>query len=281
MSDYTIPITRPSSTGPQSTFVPSTAPQQASTYPTEWIDLPSKGYFYPEGHPLTSGKLEVKIMTAKEEDILTNANYIKNGVVLDRLLESVMINKNIKTNDFFVGDKNAVFVALRRLAYGDNYGPVKIKCPSCRAENQTYINLGELKYKEFDFNLYPLNVNQFEFELPTSKRKVVFKLLTGKEEAEIESEIKVSQKLKLPSNELTTRLRNSIISVDGNIDKQYIKKFVETELLTRDSLALRTYILFLTPNIDLNFNFVCNDCQHEEKTGVPLTAGFFWPDSAG
>jgi len=280
MSDYTIPITRPSSASPQPAFVPSAAPQTA-TYPTEWIELPSKGYFYPEDHPLSSGKLEVKMMTAKEEDILTNANYIKNGVVLDRLLESVMINKNIKTNDFFIGDKNAVFVALRRLAYGDNYGPLKIKCPACRTENETTINLGELKYKEFDFSLYPAHNNQFEFELPTSKRRVVFKLLTGKEEADIEAELKVSQKLKLPSSELTTRLRCTLVSVDGNTDKQYIKKFVETELLTRDSLALRTYILFVTPNIDLNFNFVFNDCQHEEKTGGPLTATFFWPVSAG
>ena len=142
-------------------------------------------------------------------------------------------------------------------------------------------NVNELKYKDFDYSLYPAHNNQFEYELPTSKRKIVFKLLTGKEEADIEAELKVSQKLKLPSNELTTRLRSTLVSVDGNTDKQYIKKFVETELLTRDSLALRTYILFLTPNIDLNFNFVCSDCQHEEKTGVPLTATFFWPDSAG
>lgn len=278
MSDeITIPITRPSS----ATTIVSPASSQQTTYPTEWIDLPSQGYFYPENHPLANGKVEVKMMTAKEEDILTNANFIKNGVVLDRLLESVLINKNIKSGDFLIGDKNAVFIGLRRLAYGDKYGPLSIKCNKCKEDSNTEIDLSQIKTKEYSFENLHRGDNTFEFELPTSKTKLIFKLLTSKDEAEIEAEIKVSNKLKLGNNELTTRIRHSIVSVNGNKDPQYIKKFVENDLLSRDSLALRKYIREITPNIDLTFDFTCINCANEERVGVPLTAQFFWPDTAG
>jgi hypothetical protein len=280
MSDEIIPITRPSSAISQTAFVPSTATPTA-TYPTEWIDLPSQGYFYPIDNPLSAGKVEVKMMTAKEEDILTNANYIKSGVVLDRLLESVLINKNIKTSDFLVGDKNAVFVALRRLAYGDNYGPLAIKCNKCKEDSNVEIDLSQIKIKEYNFENIKRGDNTFEYELPFSKIKVVFRLLTSKDETDIESEIKVSNKLKLGGSELTTRIRNSLVSVNGNTDKQYIRKFVDGELLSKDSLALRKCIREVTPNIDLTFDFTCTHCANEERVGVPLTAQFFWPDTAG
>jgi hypothetical protein len=282
MDDITIPITRPSSTS-NTTSIPSVSSNKQETqYPTEWIDLPSQGYFYPANHPLSSGKVEVKMMTAKEEDILTNANYIKNGVVLDRLIESVLINRNIKPNDFLVGDKNAVFVALRRLAYGDNYGPLAVRCNACKEESkEVTINLAEIKTKEYNFDTITKHDNLFEFELPFSKHKIVFKLLTSKDEAEIEGEIKAASKMKIGSSELTTRLRQTIVSINGNTDKQYIRKFIENELLSRDSLALRQYIRTVTPNMDLTFEFTCPNCQNEERMGLPLTAQFFWPDTAG
>ncbi len=53
--------------------------------PTEVVDLPSQGLVYPESSPLSSGKIEMKYMTAREEDILTNQNYISNGTVIDKL----------------------------------------------------------------------------------------------------------------------------------------------------------------------------------------------------
>lgn len=282
MDDITIPITRPSSTS-NTTSTPSVSSNKQETqYPTEWIDLPSQGYFYPANHPLSSGKVEVKMMTAKEEDILTNANYIKNGVVLDRLIESVLINKNVKPNDFLVGDKNAVFVALRRLAYGDNYGPLAVRCNACKEESrEVTINLAEIKTKEYDFDKINKHDNLFEFELPFGKHKIVFKLLTAKDESEIEGELKAASKMKIGASELTTRLRQTIVSINGNTDKQYIRKFIENELLSRDSLALRQYIRTVTPNMDLTFEFVCPSCQNEERMGLPLTAQFFWPDTAG
>jgi len=280
MSDYTIPITRPSSAAP--VVAQPQQPKQEYQYPTEWVDLPSQGYFYPPNSPLTEGKVELKMMTAKEEDILTNANFIKNGVVLDRLLESVLINKNIKPNDFLIGDKNALFVALRRLAYGDKYGPLAVKCNSCREDNKDVeVNLSQIKTKEYDFSKVNKGDNTFEYVLPFSNRKVVFKLLTSKDELDIEGEIKAAAKLKLASSDLTTRLKYSMVSVDDNEDRQYIKKFVENELLSKDSLALRKVMRDVTPNIDLTFEFKCAHCGAEERVGVPLTATFFWPDTAG
>ena len=146
MDNYTIPITKPASNVSQ--------PKQETTYPSEVVDLPSQGHFYDSSSPLSNGTINLKVMTAKEEDILTNQNYIKKGIVLDKLIESIIVDKDIKLDDLLLGDKNAVFVATRRFAYGDNYGPLQIKCPSCRENNECVFNLGELKYKNVDLSKY-------------------------------------------------------------------------------------------------------------------------------
>jgi hypothetical protein len=106
--------------------------------------------------------------------------------------------------------------------------------------------------------------------------------LTHKDEQQIENELKANNKILkgAGSNEVTARLRSMIISVDGNSDRNYIKKYVETEMVSRDALALRQYIKKNTPDVDLNFDFTCTDCSHEERLGVPLTVTFFWPDTS-
>ena len=76
-------------------------------FPTEVIDLPSEGKLYPEGHPCLNGKIEIKYMTAKEEDILTSQNLIKKGVVIDRLLNSLIITEGSLLENLF-----ALFVAI-------------------------------------------------------------------------------------------------------------------------------------------------------------------------
>ena len=156
MDDYTIPITKPASQ-----FAGNSSQQkQETTYPSEIVDLPSQGHFYPSSSPLSNGTINLKIMTAKEEDILTNQNYIKKGIVLDKLIESLIVDKDIKLDDLLLGDKNAVFVAIRRFAYGDSYGPLQIKCPSCRENNECTFNLIELKYKEIEIFDKPYKVKQ-------------------------------------------------------------------------------------------------------------------------
>ena len=277
MDDYTIPITKPASQ-----FAGNSSQQkQETTYPSEIVDLPSQGHFYPSSSPLSNGTINLKIMTAKEEDILTNQNYIKKGIVLDKLIESLIVDKDVKLDDLLLGDKNAVFVAIRRFAYGDSYGPLQIKCPSCRENNECTFNLIELKYKEIDFSKYEPNVNKFDIQLPYCKKTVTCKLLTSGDERQIENETKMLQKIKTGSTaEVTTRLRYTIVAVDGNNNKQEIQKFVENELTSRDSLELRKLVKERTPDIDLNFNFKCEHCNHEERIGVPLTVQFFWPDTS-
>jgi len=277
MDDYTIPITKPASQ-----FAGNVSQlKQETTYPTEVIDLPSKGFFYKNSDPLSSGKVELKMMTAKEEDILTSENLIKKGIVLDRLLESLIVDKSIKVENILVGDKNALYVAARRLAYGDNYGPVGITCKNCREESKVEINLAELKDKEYDFSKYINGENSLSFTLPYSKHLITAKLATALEEQNIENELKSIYKLNKngQSAEITTRLKHVITSVDGNTDKAFIRKFVDTELLSRDSIELRKFIRQNSPDLDMTFNFTCSHCNTEDRSEVPMTVQFFWPNS--
>jgi hypothetical protein len=279
MNDETITLTRPQAQNPVVSQT-STEPKLETKYPTEIIDLPSQGHFYTADNPLSSGGVEVKMITAKEEDILTNTNLIKKGQVLDKLLESVLINKKIKIEDFLISDMNAVYIGLRRLAYGDDYGPLNITCPSCKEENKEItVDLGKLKYKEMDFSKFEKNVNSFSFVLPFSKKTITFKLLTSKDESLIDTEIKINTKLKLGNNDLTARLKYIITSVDGQSDKAVIRKFVDEELLSKDSFEFRKYIKEVTPIIDMGYAFTCQHCNSDERVTVPMTAQFFWPDA--
>ena len=90
-------------------------------FPTEVLSLPSQGLLYPEDSPLRSGTIDVKYMTAKEEDILTSTNLIEQGVVITKLLESVIANQKLTLDDMLIGDKNALMVGTRILGYGKDY----------------------------------------------------------------------------------------------------------------------------------------------------------------
>ena len=277
MDDYTIPITKPASQ-----FAGNVSqPKQETIFPTEVIDLPSKGFFYKDNDSLSSGKVELKMMTAKEEDILTSENLIKKGIVLDKLLESLIVDKSIKVENILIGDKNALYVAARRLAYGDNYGPVGVTCKSCREESKVEINLSELKDKEYDFSKCTNGENSLNFTLPYSKNVITIKLATSLEEQNIENELKSISKLNKngQSAEITTRLKHVIISVDGKTDKAFIRKFVDNEFLSRDSIELRKFIRQNSPDLDMTFNFTCSHCNFEDRSEVPMTVQFFWPNS--
>lgn len=288
MEEDTINITRPQKdttvTVPESVRL-STKQQnrvvEKPKYPSESIGLPSEGYFYNSNSPLSTGLVDVKYMTAKEEDILTSQNLIKKGVVLEKLLESLIVTDGVKIDELLVGDKNALFIASRRLAYGDSYGPLEIKCPKCGKENNCTVDLSKVNNKEFDFEKYERGVNLFEFVLPASKVTLKYKLLTHRDENAIEQELTALNKINKSgaSPEVTTRLKKMIVSVDGNEDRQIVNKFVDQQLLSKDSLAFRSYVKENTPDIDLSFDFECNDCSHSERMGIPLSVSFFWPDA--
>lgn len=251
---------------------------QEPKFPTEIVYLPSKGKVYNEDSPLSSGEIEIKMMTAKEEDILTNPNFLKKGIAIDKLLQSLLINKSINLDEMIVGDKNALIFAVRRLAYGDMYGPVEIKCPNCSEKNSVNINLSEFEDKHIDENVCDkVGTNQFKFVLPFSKLEITFKLLNGIDEKQIDDEIK--QLKKISHSELTTRLKYMILSVHGNSDKKFVREFVDKHMVSRDSLAFRKHLKDISPDIDSSFEFVCSECDHTERSGVPMTVQFFWPDS--
>ena len=241
-------------------------------FPTEVVDLPSKGYFYVDGHPLSKGKVEVKYMTAKEEDILTSQNLIQQGTVIDILLQSLIVDKTINVNDLLIGDKNAIMVAARILGYGKEYDF------EYDGVEQS-IDLTKLEPFNIDFSKFTKGKNEFSYKLPNSKRTLTFKLLSGRDESNIESEIKSLQKIsKTQSPELTTRLKHIILSVDGNSDRSYVNSFVDNEFLSRDSLAFRNYLNDITPDIDMTADVV--DSSGREKTVViPITLRFFWPSA--
>ena len=244
----------------------------AYKFPTEMVELPSKGYFYPEGHPLASGRVEVKYMTAKEEDILTSQNLIEQGIVIDKLLESLVIDKKININDMLVGDKNAIMVASRVLGYGKDYEF------AYDGEEQS-VDLSKLEPVEIDFTKYTKGINEFTFELPSSKRSLTFKLLTGEDEKNIALEIAARRKIsKEQSFELTTRLKKMILSVDGNSTKAHINNFVDNEFLSRDSFAFRQHLEDVTPDVDMSATVV-DSAGKETVVSVPVTVRFFWPSA--
>ena len=239
-------------------------------FPTEMVDLPSKGYFYANGHPLSSGKVEVKYMTAKEEDILTSQNLIQQGLVIDKLLQSLIVDKSIKLDDMLIGDKNAIMVAARVLGYGKDY-------QFTYDDVEQSVDLSTLEPVELDFSKFTKNQNEFNFKLPNSEREIAFKLLTGKDEKDIEAEITAKEKIsKEQSSELTTRFKQMILSVDGKSEKSHINSFVDNEFLSVDSLAFRQYLSSITPDVDMTTKVVSSAGEEIEVT-IPVTLRFFWP----
>ena len=171
-------------------------------FPTEIVQLPSKGKFYPEGHALSTGKIEMKYMTAKEEDILTNQSYIKNGVVLDKLFRALIVTP-VNYNDVLLGDKNAIMVAARVLGYGKDY-EIAVTDDDGNKQKQT-IDLTQLKDKELDWDRFEKE-DAFVFQLPVSKRKVTVCHLTHGIQRKIDAELKGLKKLKKESADLTSSL---------------------------------------------------------------------------
>ena len=241
-------------------------------FPTEMVELPSKGYFYVDGHPLSEGKVEVKYMTAREEDILTSQNLIQQGLVIEKLLQSLIVDKSINIDDLLIGDKNAIMVASRILGYGKDYEF------TYDGEEQT-VDLSKLEPMDIDFSKFPKGINKFTFELPNSERIIVFKLLDGKDEKKIDAEIKAKQKIsKEQSTELTTRLKQMILSVDSKSEKVYINNFVDNEFLSVDSLAFRQHLSSITPDVDMTAQIIDSTGKEIEVT-IPVTLRFFWPSA--
>ena len=241
-------------------------------FPTEMVELPSKGLVYPTSSPLSKGIVEMKYMTAKEEDILTNQSYLKKGVVFDKLLKSLIVTEGVDLDELIVGDKNALLIAARILGYGGEY---KFSLYG----NDYNVDLTTLDNKFFGNEDFEKGKNEFRYVLPNSKIEISFKLLDGKAEKAIDAELEGLKKInKDMSPELSTRLKHLILSVDGNYEQKTIREFVDNYLLAKDSRALRDYIKNFQPDVNMTINYKDEDGFEEEVT-IPITISFFWPES--
>jgi len=235
--------------------------------PTETVELPSRGLLYPKDSELAKGVVEVKYMTAAHEDILTNQTYIKNGTVLDKLIKS-LISTSINYDDLLIGDKNAIMVAARVLGYGSEY---KF---TYNGEEQS-VDLSALDNKPLHDVVQNAEKNEFEYTLPYTSNSITFKLLTHKDEQDIQRELDGLKKINKDSSpELSTRWKYIITSVEGKRDKKDIREFVDNYFIAKDSRALREYIREIQPDVDLTFH-VNND---DDKVNIPIGISFFWPD---
>ena len=236
--------------------------------PTETIELPSKGLLYPEDHILSNGTIEIKYMTAKEEDILTNQNYIANGTVIDKLLKSLIVTK-VDYNDILIGDKNAIMIAARILGYGAQY--------TFKYNNvEETVDLSQIDNKPIDESLYTKGENEFSLTLPASGNEITFKLLTHGDEVKVSKELEGLKKLnKDGSPELTTRLKHMITSINGDRERKTIREFVDQAFLARDTKALREQIQKIQPDVDLTFF----PSTSTTSASLPIGINFFWPDA--
>jgi hypothetical protein len=252
--------------------------QQKYDFPTELLDLPSKGLVYPKDHPLAKGTIEIKYMTAKEEDILASQNLIKKGVVLDKLFESIIAEPNVNPNDIFIGDKNAILLATRVLGYGADY-KVEITDPFTLERQEVVIDLSAVKTKDVNDTLLNRE-NRYKFKLPKSGKEIEFKLLTHGDETEITKEVQALERIgkgKDTASDVTTRLRYMIVSVDGNSDRGFINKWIMNGFLALDTKAFRKYVREISPDMDLKFEFTSELSGESEALDIPFGINFFYP----
>ena len=253
------------------------APLSFST-PTEYVDLPSKGEFYPPGHPLhKQDSLEIRYMTARDEDILTSKSLLKKGVAIDRFLQNIIVNRNVAVESLLVGDKNALIVAARVTGYGTEY-KTKMPCPSCGANVTNEFNLENATVKEatLEEGVERTPKGTFVLKTPRGGTTVEIKLLTGADERRLSKLVEVKRKKNLPESTLSDQLRLAIVSVNGIGEPNMLNMFMGS-LPAYDARYMRDIYANLMPNVDMRQDFECPSCGYEQEMEVPFTSDFFWP----
>ena len=244
--------------------------------PTEIVDLPSKGRFYSEGHPLHNQEtIEIKYMTAKDEDILTSPTLLKKGLAIDRMIENVIIDPNIKVKDLFVGDKNAIIVACRINGFGASY-ETKITCGSCGVKGEEVFDLEGVEVKSVDEEIIISEQGTFVISLPRSKIDAECRLVNGADEQKMLKLAEKKKKLNLPDSSLTDQLKILIVSLNGETDRGLVEKFVDV-MPAFDASYFRKQYEKTVPNVDMSHNFVCPSCDANTVIDIPFSANFFWP----
>jgi hypothetical protein len=262
------------STQPYMPEVPADAIDREFIVPTDIVRLPSGGVFYKN----KQSSVEIKYMTAEDENILTSADLIRSGKVLDVLLEKKIIDRNLRPTDMLTGDRNAVLFAIRSTGYGDDY-IVSMTCPECREEFTETVMLSSLKHKPLNAN--PDEMGEFTVVLPMTKKTVKFRLMTGSDEDELSKSEQRGKKLGKGvqiSTTVTDQLVRQIMEYDGKRDKTYIVRAVSV-MPPKDSSFLREYIAEIAPGVDMDHEFCCTNCRNVFTDSVPLTLRLFWPNA--
>lgn len=265
----------PSGLGAPSTFA---KPVGIYEVPTDFVELPSRGKFYPKDSPLYNvDKVEVKYMTAKEEDLLVSPGLVKAGIAMDRVIESLLVDKRIRAKDLLVGDKSAILINIRKNAFGEDY-EFAFYCTKCGEINKHVKNLDEITIKELKTgeDCFYTDYGTIQLKLPKSKATVELALLRGEDETTIEQTIEKRVKNNLPEESLLIRYRHMIRSINGNTDLETIVSFIET-MPVLDSRVLRKRYAELNPDVLLNYSADCKKCGHTNEGGVPIMVDFFWP----
>ena len=267
--------------GPPPTAMQDNSEGFSFVVPTEFVELPSEGKFYPEGHPLRGhDSIEIRQMTAKEEDLLTSRTLLKKGVALDRVIQNLIVDKSINAASLLVGDRNALIVAIRKSGYGAEYS-TKVTCPSCATTQEYLFDLNELEVKSSS-DLSEANISNnedgtFQLTLPITGAEISFRLLTGYDEKNFAKAAENDRKRKLEEKNVTRQLKNIVVSVNGDNSPQAIQYLVNN-VPSMDSRHLRLAYELAAPNVDMTHHFECAECDYEQHLEVPLTADFFWPD---
>ena len=262
---------------------PGTSPQNNIGFtfvtPSEFVELPSAGKFYAEDHPLHGSKvIEIKHMTAKEEDILTSEALLKSGLALNRLLQSVIVDKNIDPDSLLIGDKNAVLIAVRQTGFGDIY-TTSVACPACGVQNEKDFSLED---KEVTSSDVPEGVTILEngnFIVHDEKYDVNIevRLLTGRDETKITKTIENKRKFKKETGTVTTMLQNIVVAVNDMRQAAVIEQ-VTNAMPVDLSRKIRTIYDSVMPNVGIYADFECDSCNHAARLEVPISLNFFWPE---
>tara|TARA_Y100000593_G_scaffold83817_1_gene158266 strand:- start:1840 stop:2664 length:825 start_codon:yes stop_codon:yes gene_type:complete len=268
-----------SDTNFQNGFVDASTGPLSYSVPTEIITIPSLGRYYPEGHPLCGiEEIEIRHMTAKDEDVLNSRTLLKKGIAVDRLLQGVIVDKRIKLDSLLVGDKNALIVATRVTGYGEDYD-TKITCPSCATVGDHSFDLDDAVVMNHGGDVEGVTFvgeNIFSLTLPRTGMPVEVRLLTGDDEKKLLKMTQKKQNHKLPDSPLTDQFKAFIVSVDGNTNRQDINRFIDI-MPALDGRYLRTTYAKIMPNIELKHPYDCEGCGYEQVIDIPFTVDFFWP----
>lgn len=265
--------------------VSQNAVQSKVKYDVIKIALPSEGKFYPVGHNCYGlQEIEVRNMTTSDEDILRTRNLVVTGKSVTRLLDKVILTPNIKSDDLLVGDRLAILVALRITAWGSEYKPYlkqTVICPSCDSEFIPKFDLSNLSVRKPKDSLVADESNCYRVHLPRSKKDVLVKFLTNKDESLIDDIVKARKKNQIGIDDGidhtgTIRLQQQVVAVDGNFDRSFVNDFVET-LNSFDVRVIRQFIYWNEPILDFNQSIECPECKIPFDLEVPITDELLYP----